>query len=105
MLGATNRQHYYKSIGAMAMTELLDPPQYMKLVNGIKRVGINEKHAIYYSEHIEVDVDHAEGWLSRVIEPLVCNNPDTAKEILLGASLRLQSCADYYHSLFSSFNQ
>lgn len=28
MLGGVNRQHYYKSLGVMAMTELLDPPQY-----------------------------------------------------------------------------
>ncbi|MEL1610966.1 hypothetical protein V2W50_20715, partial [Acinetobacter baumannii] len=32
MLGGVNRQHYYKSLGVMAMTELLDPPQYEKLV-------------------------------------------------------------------------
>jgi hypothetical protein len=25
MLGGVNRQHYYKSLGVMAMTELLDP--------------------------------------------------------------------------------
>lgn len=99
MLGATQRQHYYKSIGAMAMTELLDPPQYTKLVKGIKRLGIDEKHALYYTEHIEIDVDHADGWLNNVISPLMVNNPDAAQEILKGAMLRLQTCADYYDGL------
>ncbi len=34
MLGAVNRSQYYKLLGVMAMTEVLDPPQYMKLVKG-----------------------------------------------------------------------
>lgn len=99
MLGATHRQHYYKSIGAMAMTELLDPPQYTKLVRGIKRIGMDEKHALYYTEHIEIDIDHADGWLNKVIKPLVKSNPSAAQDILYGAMLRLQSCADYYDGI------
>ena len=99
MLGATNRKHYYKSIGAMAITELLDPPQYNKLVKGITRLGMDQKHALYYTEHISIDVDHADGWLNKVIKPLIKNNPTSAQEILHGSLLRLQSCADYYDDL------
>lgn len=105
MLGATNRQHYYKSIGAMAVTELLDPPQYTKLVRGIKRLGINEKHALYYTEHIEIDVDHADGWLNNVIKPLLMKKPEAANDIISGAILRLQSCADYYDGLLDTITQ
>ncbi|TSH83688.1 iron-containing redox enzyme family protein [Pantoea sp. paga] len=99
MLGATNRQHYYKLIGAMAMTELLDPPQYSKLVKGCQRLNIDNKHTLYYREHIEVDIDHAAGWLEHVITPLINTHPASAQEFIMGATLRLQSCADYYDSL------
>ncbi|MGU3489306.1 iron-containing redox enzyme family protein [Enterobacter bugandensis] len=105
MLGATNRQHYYKSIGAMAVTELLDPPQYTKLVRGIKRLGINEKHALYYTEHIEIDVDHADGWLNNVIKPLLMEKNEAANDIMLGAVLRLNTCADYYDGLLETLTQ
>lgn len=101
MLGATNRQYYYNSIGAMAMTELLDPPQYTKLVKGINRLGINENHALYYTEHIDVDVLHADGWLNNVIAPLVQDKPEALEGIFAGAMLRLQSCADYYDSVLT----
>jgi hypothetical protein len=45
----------------MAMTELLDPPQYQKLVTGCRRIGLTDRDVHYYSEHIEVDIGHAEG--------------------------------------------
>jgi hypothetical protein len=46
MLGGVNRQHYYKSLGVMAMTELLDPPQYEKLVAGCRRIGLSSATCI-----------------------------------------------------------
>lgn len=67
MLGGVNRQHYYKSLGVMAMTELLDPPQYEKLVAGCRRIGLSERDVHYYAEHITVDIGHADGWLNNVI--------------------------------------
>lgn len=70
MLGGVNRQHYYKSLGVMAMTELLDPPQYEKLVAGCRRIGLSERDVHYYAEHITVDIGHADGWLNNVIVPI-----------------------------------
>lgn len=99
LLGGINRQHYFKLVGAMAMTELLDPPQYSKLVAGARRIGISDKNIYYYSEHIEIDVDHADGWLNKVIQPLIDFEPASLNEIYTGALLRLETCADYYDDL------
>ncbi|KAA9000749.1 iron-containing redox enzyme family protein [Affinibrenneria salicis] len=104
MLGAVNRQHYYKFIGVLAMTELLDPSQYEKLVSGCKRIGLNHRDVHYYSEHIEIDVVHADGWLNNVIAPIVQENPAAMDEIYFGAALRLQTCGDYYDHLLAKLH-
>ncbi|EMP6397077.1 iron-containing redox enzyme family protein [Pluralibacter gergoviae] len=105
LLGGVNRQHYFKLVGAMAMTELLDPPQYSKLVAGARRIGISDKHIYYYSEHIEIDVDHADGWLNKVIQPLIDFEPASRNEIYTGALLRLETCADYYDDLLNTLKK
>lgn len=99
MMGGVTRCHYYKLIGMMAMTELLDPSQYEKLVNGSRRLGLSARDVHYYSEHISVDVDHADGWLNNVIIPVAERYPEALEEIYFGAQLRLQTCQDYYDNL------
>jgi len=105
MLGASNRLHYYKSIVTMAMTELLDSLKYTKLIHWIKTLGMNEEHAKYYAEHISIDVEHADGWLSRVIFLLLKYDKSSANEIFLGAYLRLNLCANYYDHFLSSMKE
>lgn len=102
MLGGVNRQHYYKSLGVMAMTELLDPPQYQKLVAGCCRIGLTARDVHYYSEHITVDIGHADGWLNNVIVPIGKKYPAALEEVYAGAALRLQTCCDYYDRLLES---
>lgn len=99
MLGGVTRQHYYKFLGAMAITELLDPSQYQKLVEGCRRVGLTDRDVYYYSEHITVDVGHADGWLNNVIVPIARKIPGSLHEVYFGAVLRLQTCNDYYDHL------
>jgi hypothetical protein len=93
----SNRKHAFRAMGLMAATELLDPPQYVKLANGCKRVGLAVPQ--YYSEHIEIDVVHGSGWLDNVVTPLAHTNPRAAKQILEGVALRLESCRHYYDAL------
>lgn len=93
----SNRKHTFRAMGLMAATELLDPPQYSKLIQGCRRVGLPVPE--YYSEHVEIDVVHGSGWLDNVIAPLARSNPRAAKHILEGVALRLESCRDYYDTL------
>lgn len=102
MLSSVNRQHYFKLLGIMAMTELLDPSQYEKLARGCRRVGLGRGAELdYYDEHVTIDVIHGEGWLSNVIVPIVDETPTVAKDILVGASLRMATCNDYYDALLA----
>lgn len=103
MLACVNRQHYFKLLGIMAMTELLDPSQYEKLARGCRRVGLGgEEELAYYDEHVTIDVIHGEGWLANVIAPIVAESPEVADDIVLGAALRLHTCSEYYDDLFAS---
>jgi hypothetical protein len=102
MLTALNRMHAHKSLGVMAVTELIDPASYEKVVQGFRRLGYPEWQYRYYAEHIEVDVVHGEGWLENVITPTLARVPGAAADILFGARLRLASCQQYYDFLMST---
>ncbi|CAM8820006.1 iron-containing redox enzyme family protein [Burkholderia pseudomallei] len=99
MLCALNRQHYFKLLGVMAATELLDPPQYRKLVAGCRRLGLGPSTTRYYDEHITVDDVHGDGWLDNVIRPLAEREPRAMSAVWAGCMLRLASCGDYYDAL------
>ncbi|WP_202305153.1 iron-containing redox enzyme family protein [Dryocola clanedunensis] len=99
MIGAVNRCHYYKLLGVMAMTEVLDPPQYTKLVNGCIRLGLIDKDVHYYNEHITIDIKHGDDWLYNVIDVIASKYPDSRQEFYLGCLLRLQTAERYYDNL------
>ncbi|KVN28017.1 hypothetical protein WT33_20655 [Burkholderia stagnalis] len=100
MSTCTTREHYFKSLGVMAITELMDPTHYEKLVRGCKRLGLADGGELeYYEEHVTIDVIHGEGWLNNVIAPAAIETPTAADEILFGAYLRLKTCAAYYDEL------
>ncbi|EBZ0493700.1 iron-containing redox enzyme family protein [Salmonella enterica subsp. enterica serovar Infantis] len=99
MLGAVNRRHYYKLLGVMAMTEVLDPPQYTKLVNGCRRLGLSDKDVHYYTEHITIDIKHGDDWLYNVIDLLAEKYPESKAEFYLGCNLRLRTAERYYDNL------
>jgi hypothetical protein len=99
MLCAVNRVNYFKLLGLMAITELLDPSNYEKLLIGGRRVGFSESLLTYYGEHATIDIEHADGWLHNVIEPLIKKYPSAEDDILMGAALRLETCCRYYDAL------
>ncbi len=100
MMTGLNRAHGFKSLGVMAVTELLDPSQYEKLARGCRRVGLGVDGELdYYDEHISIDVVHAQGWLANVIVPLATRFEPMMNDIYMGAQWRLNTCGDYYDSL------
>jgi hypothetical protein len=102
MMTGLNRSQGLKSLGVMAVTELLDPTQYEKLTRGCRRLGLGEKGELdYYDEHVSIDVVHAEGWLSNVIVPLATKYPSQMNDIYTGAQWRLNTCAAYYDALYA----
>ncbi|CAM3814519.1 spermidine/putrescine ABC transporter [Rouxiella silvae] len=105
MLGGVNRCHYYKLLGVMAMTEVLDPPQYSKLVKGCARLGLTAKDTHYYTEHIDVDIKHGEDWLYKVINVITLQQPQASNEFYLGSLLRLNTAERYYDNLLSEIKK
>lgn len=100
MMTGLNRSQGFKSLGVMAVTELLDPSQYEKLTRGCRRLGLGGAGELdYYDEHVSIDVVHAEGWLSNVIVPLASKFPHRMNDIYVGAQWRLNTCAQYYDDL------
>ncbi|NVN10372.1 iron-containing redox enzyme family protein [Nguyenibacter vanlangensis] len=96
---AFNRREYFRSIGALAITELSDPEQYAKLLAGCRRVGIGtDRPSVldYYSEHVEVDALHGDGWIDNVIVPILKRYPGEARAVLEGAAMRLNSSQAYW---------
>ncbi|GBQ21003.1 hypothetical protein AA12717_0740 [Gluconacetobacter sacchari DSM 12717] len=96
---AFNRREYFRSIGALAITELSDPEQYAKLLAGCRRVGIGtDRPSVldYYSEHVEVDALHGDGWIDNVIVPVLKRYPGEARAVLEGAIMRLNSSKAYW---------
>lgn len=101
MMTGLNRSQGLKSLGVMAVTELLDSTQYEKLTRGCRRLGLGgEGELEYYDEHVSIDVVHAEGWLSNVIVPLATKFPSQMDDIYAGAQWRLNTCAAYYDALY-----
>lgn len=105
MLGGVNRVHYYKLLGVMAMTEVLDPPQYAKLVMGCSRLGLVDRDFHYYSEHITIDVKHGEDWLYKVINVITDQYPEAKYEFYCGSLLRLRTAERYYDHLLKEIKK
>lgn len=99
-----SRKNYYRFVGCLGATELLDPPNYTKFMSGCRRLGLDQAGDFtYYTEHIEVDVKHGSGWIDNVMLSLLDTSEDTAFQFLSGAEMRLNTCHDYYESMYSKF--
>jgi hypothetical protein len=92
-----NKMMYY---GLLAATEMLDPPHYGKLIRGMQRLLVGQKiDQTYYIEHEQIDVEHANGWLRKVILPELEADPQKTRDFWLGFYLRLDSAKRYYDRL------
>src|SRR3990167_5308253 len=93
-----------KFFGLLAATELLDPPHYHQLNKGLIRLFPKKNvNRIYYVEHETLDVEHADGWLNRVILPELARRPHKTRDFWLGFYLRLNSVKKYYDQLLTTF--
>jgi pyrroloquinoline quinone (PQQ) biosynthesis protein C len=99
-----HRHRYFESLGSLAVTELADPEQYVKFVEGCRRVGIGESNPAglaYYEEHISIDVIHGDGWLQNVILPQLESHPESSALVLSGVYQRLNTAKDYWDELLA----
>lgn len=99
-LYSSNRMMYF---GLLAATEMLDPPHYTQLLGGFARTSTNDIDIGYYKEHESIDVIHANGWMNKVVLPILNKHPDKIPDFWLGFYLRLDSVQRYYDNLLNAF--
>jgi hypothetical protein len=96
---ATKRTRFYQSVGALGVIELTAPGRCVKVVKGLKRIGVPSDDYHYYSLHATLDRQHWANWNENVMKPLVLEYPDSKQGLAEGALLRLhagQQCFDAY---------
>jgi hypothetical protein len=95
-----HRSNYFKSVGCLGSSELMDGPQYAKLLRGLRRVGIDDQQQLaYYASHVEIDAVHGQNWIENVLVPLVVKYPEMRGQIVVGAAMRLNITNDYFTSV------
>jgi hypothetical protein len=90
------RRNAFRAQGSLGAVELLAPQRCTRLVHGAIRVGIRKKTVVYYGAHAVIDIGHAEGWLSHVIEPQVQSVPESRLGIAEGLVVRADASLDYF---------
>jgi hypothetical protein len=90
------RRNAFRAQGSLGAVELLAPQRCTRLVHGALRVGIRKKTVVYYGAHAIIDIGHAEGWLSHVIEPQVRSVPSSRIGIAEGLIVRADASLDYF---------
>lgn len=103
LLLGLQRSNYFRSLGCLGSAEVMDVGQYLKISRGCRRVGWSDPDALrYYDNHALVDVGHGQGWLDRVMQPLVDKHPGAAREFLMGTAMRLETAAQCYDALLAA---
>jgi len=76
-------------LGAMLGTEMAVPGRMNFVALGLQRVGLKKEELKYVSEHMVVDVLHAQGWQDNVVQPIIEDHPELKNIITQGLLLRL----------------
>jgi hypothetical protein len=91
-----HRPNVFRAQGVLGAVELLAPQRCTRVVHGATRLGIRKKTVVYYGAHAIIDIGHAEGWLSHVIEAQVREFPDARLGIAEGLLARADASLDYF---------
>ncbi len=99
------RRNAFRAQGTLGAVELLAPQRCTRVVHGALRVGMKKKAVVYYGAHAIIDIGHAEGWLSHVIEPQVNAFPDSRAGIAEGLLIRADASLDYFDYCLAAARQ
>ena len=91
-----HRRNAFRAQGVLGAVELLAPQRCTRVVHGATRLGIRKKTVVYYGAHAIIDIGHAEGWLTHVIEAQVRELPDARLGIAEGLLARADASLDYF---------
>ena len=91
-----HRRNAFRAQGVLGAVELLAPQRCTRVVHGATRLGIRKKTVVYYGAHAIIDIGHAEGWLTHVVEAQVRGFPEARLGIAEGLIARADSSLDYF---------
>ena len=91
-----HRRNAFRAQGVLGAVELLAPQRCTRVVHGATRLGIRKKTVVYYGAHAIIDIGHAEGWLTHVIEAQVREFPNARLGIAEGLLGRADASLDYF---------
>lgn len=95
ILLSLKRRHFYKGVGFFLACEYMAPKRFKSLMTGWRRNELPADSGGYHDVHIPLDVEHAESWLDKVVQPLVAADPVAAAEIVRGLYYRLNTSERY----------
>lgn len=91
-----NRQHYFKSLGSLAMPELFDSSRNRAITTGLERLYSDASvRCAYFYNHLEAEEEHGSKWLSRVIIPISKMQAEVGIELAIGGALRMEAMRRY----------
>lgn len=91
-----HRRNAFRAQGVLGAVELLAPQRCTRVVHGATRLGISKKTVVYYGAHAIIDIGHAEGWLTHVIEAQVRELPEARVGVAEGLLARADASLDYF---------
>ncbi len=97
------RRYAPRLVGMMLATEVLVPAQLERTIAGWRRVGLSDSDLRYMLEHVETDVAHGDGWVNRVVAPVLAARPDVGPDIAAGALHHLEILSRLYDRLHASW--
>lgn len=86
---ATQRAKHSELAGVMLATELMIPNRFKYSIKGWQRFNLEDDLLEYLIEHTSIDEVHAENWLTRVIMPIMQQQPRSVPDIVFGVLRRL----------------
>lgn len=103
LMSSINKKNFYQMMGVIGAGEYLVPKRYSKIVEGARRIGLDDDALEFYIEHISVDTSHAEDWLRNAIGPTLKANPELRVDVALGAYFRMHHIEAFSDTLYDKF--
>jgi len=91
-----HRRNAFRAQGVLGAVELLAPQRCTRVVHGATRLGIRKKTVVYYGAHAIIDIGHAEGWLTHVVEAQVRGFSEARLGIAEGLIARADASLGYF---------
>ena len=104
MFLAYYRCFYHYCIGYLGFLEALTPGRFSSIAKAGARLGLSKHSLAYHFDHSELDLEHAEGWLNKIIIPEINEKGSRISEqIATGVLLREHVSNRYWDAILNKY--